>query len=208
MVPYAVAAAANKVAVAGWNVRIGTDAYMPWMDNNTIKTANNNTRAMQRPTQAGAPISSPGADLAPLVSARGNAPPPVANLAFTLDLGPSSAAAAANAAAVRAATNNAAVIKIANSNTRAMQRRTQAGAPISTSPGAGPAPLVSGNAPPPAVAATNNAAAIKTANPTDHQPLMSFRGDAPSFTLRPGIVAVDPAPVPCSTAADDLTVGS
>ena len=34
------------------------------------------------------------------------------------------------------------------------------------------------------VAATINAAAIKTANPTDHQPLMSFRGDAPSFTFR------------------------
>ena len=31
---YAAAAAANKAAVAGWNVRIGTVAYMP-MDNNS-----------------------------------------------------------------------------------------------------------------------------------------------------------------------------
>jgi hypothetical protein len=39
-----------------------------------------------------------------------------------------------------------------------------------------------------AVAATNNAAAIKTASPlaTGRQPLrvMSFRGDAPSFTVK------------------------
>ena len=65
------------------------------------------------------------------------------------------------------------------------------------------------------VAATNNAAAIKTANAADvprhagrsvdHQPRMSFRGDAPSLTLRPGIVAVDP--LSCSTAADELTGG-
>ena len=63
----------------------------------------------------------------------------------------------------------------------------------------------------PAVAATNNAAAIRTANPTDHQPLSSFRGDAPSFTLRLGIAAVDSDPAPqcaCSTAASDLTWGS
>ena len=43
-------------------------------------------------------------------------------------------------------------------------------------------------------------------SPTDHQPL-SPRGDAPSYISRPGMDAAVLAPVPSSTAAEDLTVG-
>jgi hypothetical protein len=173
---YAAAAAANKAAVAGWNVRIGTVAYMP-MDNNvnTIDpaVAAANTVAFVRRTNDRKRVS---------ITYHCQI------LWLQLRLIDRGCTASPWCAAVR--------VVIGPVGTTAPLGN--AGMPTALSSAA-----AADNAT--AVAATNNAAAIKTANPTDHQPLMSFRGDAPSATLRPGIVAADPGTVPCSTAADELT---
>ena len=180
---YAAAAAANEVAAAGWNMRIGTDAYMP-MDNNlntidaAVAAANIAAFALRTPLPP-PPMRSP-----PPVGICESAPP-VANLAFrkrttyavaaaanrvaaagwnvrmreaslasTLDLGQRSAAAAANVAAVAAISKTASPLA---ANTLASDRQTM---------------------------------------------LISLRGDAPLCFLRPGACCRRE-----STAADERTGG-